>query len=387
MRRQLTGTASSARAAAAKEPGPANVVPPAVAAHEAQPRPAHAAAEGSGAAIMAPADAAAKQAAELQAQQQQARHGTAVQLPQAQADAGALRDSAAVPAQDWKPPISTAPGPAASHEPQPMALDSLPPAAQPASATQDPCAPAAPEAAVTTAATLLGPGQAAAPAAEPPAAQEPAAASTQDACDAATTPAPGAAAPAAAQDVDKLLASDEVLPAPEAMQDDSSFPKQEAGMGDDEKHAVAALLAAASGVSSGDAAAMQDLQAGLGPAGQSISSIPYLCNPWLSVGQALICCGGHLVGQEPTRPLPSLPLTPCCWSLMAAGSCGKLHPGRASQMFWRVQVLLGVPVFCHPADGLWRLQVLLSPTCWSLSTWSSTWGARTTTMSGWRRVC
>ncbi len=71
--------------------------------------------------------------------------------------------------------------------------------------------------------------------------------------------------------MDKLLASDEVLPAPEVMQDDSSFPKQEAGIGDDEKHAVAALLAAASGVSSGDAAAMHDLQAGLGAAGQSLS--------------------------------------------------------------------------------------------------------------------
>ena len=288
MRRQLTGTASSARAAVVKEAGPANVVLPTVAAHEAQPRPAHATAEGSGAAIAAHADAAARQAAELQVQQQ-ARHGATVQPPQAQADGGALRDSAAVSAQDWKPPVSTAARPAASHEPQPMALDSPPQLAHPASAAQDPRAPAAPDAAgsaATTAAAPVGLGQAAAPAAEPAAAQEPAAARTQDAGDIATAPATGAAAPAAAQDVDKLLASDEVLPAPEVMQDDSAFPKQEAGMGDDEKHAVAALLAAASGVSSGDAAAMQDLQAGLGAAGQSISFIPDLCNPWQSVRQA-----------------------------------------------------------------------------------------------------
>ena len=155
-----------------------------------------------------------------------------------------------------------------------MALDSPLQSAHPASAAQDPHAPAAPETvghAATTAAAPLGPGQAAPPAAEPAAAQGPAAARTQNARDAATASATGAAAPAAAQDVDKLLASDEVLPAPEVMQDDSSFPKQEAGIGDDEKHAVAALLAAASGVSSGDAAPMHDLQAGLGAAGQSLS--------------------------------------------------------------------------------------------------------------------
>ena len=129
--------------------------------------------------------------------------------------------------------------------------------------------------------------------------------------------------------------------------------KQEAGMGYDEKHAVAALLAAASGVSSGDAAAMQDLQAGLGAAGQSSSPIPDLCVPWQSVRRAPICCGGRLVEQEPTRPLPSLLLTPCCWSLMMGGKLGEVaSPGGASQVFLRLQVLLGVPVFCHPADGL-----------------------------------
>ena len=93
-----------------------------------------------------------------------------------------------------------------------MALDSPLQSAHPASAAQDPHAPAAPETvghAATTAAAPLGPGQAAPPAAEP--------------------------------------------------------------AGDDEKHAVAALLAAVSGVSSGDAAPMHDLQAGLGAAGQSLS--------------------------------------------------------------------------------------------------------------------
>ena len=301
MRRQLTGTASSARAAAVKEPGPANLVPPAAAAYEAQPRPAHAAAEGRGAAIVAPADdAAAKQAAEPQAQQQQAGQGTAVQLSQVQADAGALRGGAAVPAQDGKPPTSTVLGPAASHEPQPMVLDSPPQMAQPAGTPQDPPAPAALEeagCAVTTAAAPVGPGQAAAPAAEPAAAQGPAAAHLLHGTAAAL--APGAAAPAAAQDVDKLLASDEVLPAPEAMQDDNTFPKQEAGMGDDEKHAVAALLAAASGVSSGDAAAMQDLQAGLGAAGQTTGSIPDCATHGSQCGRPRSAAGGTWKSKNP----------------------------------------------------------------------------------------